>query len=91
MYIYIYIHTYTYTQLHVPCLYSVHFLVFSIYVPLMFVKPIMFRDLGNNLNSNGLSLSSEFLYVSVSYFGYVCLDLCLYNLFTFYIVFSLER
>jgi len=57
----------------------------------MFINPIMFCDLGNNLNFNVFSLSSEFLYVSVSYFGYVCLDLCLYNLFTFYIVFSLER
>jgi len=60
------------------------------YVPLMFINPIMFCDPGKNLNSNGFSHSSEFLYVSVSYFGYVSLDLCLYNLFTFYIVFYLE-
>ena len=66
-------------------------MVFSIYVPLMFINPIMFCDLRKNLNSNGFSLRCDFLYVSVSYFCYVCLDLCLYNLFTFYIMFSIGR
>ena len=58
---------------------------------LSFINPIMFCDLGKNLNSNGIRIKSDFLYVSVSHFGYVCLDLCLFNLFTFYIMFSIER